>query len=597
MKNTLIRFRAGNGASPARIVRSNFRRIALPRECGVSLRGFLTLLVVLSFSPKAQTQSNAGGGAATRYIEALQKGDFKTIIDLSYGYQVEVSQIKAQNPQVLWPKLTKEYYDAKIAALGNKPGFWEAYMQGMMGDPAQQIRFMQSLLLPNVKWKVTETRSDQVQASIQFGGYDRTIVYITVNYPTLNDSPFVDGKFIRETILEFDLNTKSQLVMALGRLPQGDTAWDGPLMIMNTSWQLEGLAGTGHLRAEAIGGKAPYTWMPKCGPYDLSKQLTKYDGLGRPIDQRNVPFLMVDLGRFPNNVFPLRCVVTLTDGAGQTDTVGMTVPKMLTGFNAYCYVRAPWFSRGQGRPGQPTTCIEPVMSTEAATASVSPVEPPTPLGSIGDTPSVGGSLPPGNRPNTPPSACGDYDGCMKAATNAYKGRDWAGANAAFREAANQRPTRGEPYVWLGRILFRDGQPHEQRDLTEEWNKALSLGAQIMIGACHELTLRPCEKGDLALSAKSVAFLANGSREVFSAPPNEVEPGRILNNSSAMHISYSLKVGGKSYAIDFIPLGVTTCQFNLMVQCPQAGVTEQIVIAQYVAQALPKLAQGTLVKEP
>lgn len=310
---------------------------------------------------------------------APKTGRRSTVIDLSNGYQSEVSQIKAQNPQVLWPKLTKEYYDAKIATLANKPGFWEAYMQGMMGDPAQQIRFMQSLLLPNLKWKVTETRSDQVQDSIQFGRYDRTIVYVTVTYPTLNDSPFVDGKFLKETILEFDVNAKSQLVMALGRLAQGDTPWDASLMIMNISWQLERLAGSGHFRAEAIGGKAPYTWTPRCGSYDLSKILTRYDGLGRPIDQRNVPFLMVDLGRFPNNVFPTRCVVTVTDGAGQTDTVGITVPKMLTGFNASCYVRVPWFSRGQGRPGQPTTCIEPVMATESATANVSPVEPPAPV--------------------------------------------------------------------------------------------------------------------------------------------------------------------------------------------------------------------------
>ncbi len=259
MKNTL-RFLAGNAGSPACVVQSNFRHLRLLGECGVSLRSLVALvLLAMSVSSVAHAQANAGASAATRYIEALQKGDFKTVINLSYGYQGEVAQIKAQNPQVLWPKLTTEYYDAKIATLASKPGFWEACMQGMMGDPAQQIRFMQSLLLPNVKWKVTETRSDDVQDSIQFGGYDRTIVYITVNYLTLNDSPFVDGKFIKETILEFDLNTKSQLVMTLGRLPQADTPWDAPLMIMNTSWQLQQVpfANTfdGHPRAEAIGGQ------------------------------------------------------------------------------------------------------------------------------------------------------------------------------------------------------------------------------------------------------------------------------------------------------------------------------------------------------
>ena len=325
-----------------------------------------------------------------------------------------------------------------------------------MGDPAQQIRFMQTLLLPNVKWKVTETRADHVQDSIQFGEYDRTIVYVTVDYPTLNDSPFVDRKFLKETILQIDVNSKSQLVMTLGRLPQGDTPWDAPLMIMNTSWSLSQVPFTGgidgHLRAEAIGGKAPYTWTPRCGSVDLSKNLTKRDGLGQPIDQRNVPFLMVDLDSFPkNSVFPQHCIVTVTDGAGQTDSVGMTVPKMVTGLmNAYCCVRPPWFSRGQGRPGQPTTCTEPVIATEAATASVTPADPTATVASVGPAPSTGGAPPPSTTSNVPLSPCGDYTGCMQTAMNAYKGRDWTAANAAFRAAAAQRPASGEPYVWLGK---------------------------------------------------------------------------------------------------------------------------------------------------
>jgi hypothetical protein len=191
------------------------------------------------------------------------------------------------------------------------------------------------------------------------------------------------------------------------------------------------------------------------------------------------------------------------------------------------------------------------------------------------------------------ASCNGYDACFQAGMAAYKAKDWSTANADFQAAASQRPTSGEPWVWLGRILFMDNQPHQQADLTNVWDKALSLGTQIMIGACHELTLRPCERGDLALSTKSVAFLANGSQEVFSAAPADITPGRILNNAAAMHISYSLKVANKNYAIDFIPLGTQGCQFNLMVQCPPEGVTKQVVLAQYVSQVLPKLARGAL----
>lgn len=115
----------------------------------------------------------------------------------------------------------------------------------------------------------------------------------------------------------------------------------------------------------------------------------------------------------------------------------------------------------------------------------------------------------------------------------------------------------------------------------------------MIGACHELTLRPCERGDLALSTKTVSFLANGSQSVFSAAPADITPGRILNNPAGMHVSYSMKIANKNYAIDFIPLGTQGCQFNIMVQCPPEGITKQQVMAQYVSRTMPRLASGAL----
>jgi hypothetical protein len=192
-----------------------------------------------------------------------------------------------------------------------------------------------------------------------------------------------------------------------------------------------------------------------------------------------------------------------------------------------------------------------------------------------------------------PAACSDYSACFQVAMNAYRSKDWPGATAAFQSAADQRPTSGEPWIWLGRILLQDGQRHQQQDLSKVWDRALSLGAEIMIGACHERTLQPCERGDLSLTVKSVSFLANGSRAIFAAAPGEITPGSILNHPGGMHIAYSMRVAGKSYSLDFIPLGTTTCRFNLMVQCPQEGMTEQLVLAQYVSRTLPKLASGAL----
>ncbi len=201
---------------------------------------------------------------------------------------------------------------------------------------------------------------------------------------------------------------------------------------------------------------------------------------------------------------------------------------------------------------------------------------------------IGGSTP--SAGNGGAAACSDYDSCLSAGKKDGVAKDWDGANTAFLVAAKQRPASGEPWVWLGRILLLDGQPHQVGDLAKLWDKALSLGSTIMIGACHERTLQPCERGDLALGKDSVAFLVRGTEQVFSAPPSGIEPGKILNNPAASHITYSLKADGKSYALDFFPPGIR-CTVNLMVQCTGDGMEKQLLISQYVAQALPKLASG------
>jgi hypothetical protein len=540
-------------------------------------------------SPSGDKVTGAGGTVAARYIEALQKGDFRTVIDLSYGYQAEVAQIKAQNPQVLWPKLTNQYYDAKIAALSKRPDsgtYLATFLQGMTGDPAQQIQFMQNMVLPNANWKVTETRTEHAQDAFDGHEYDRTVVYITVTFPTLNDSPFVDGEFLKETILEVDLNAKLQQVMTVGRVAQGDTPWDAPVTIMNAKWQREGLAGMGGLSAEAFGGKAPYTWKPVCGSYDLSNSI-----INQPANQQVPASLVVNLQRFPTNVaFPLHCSLTVTDGNGQSDAVGITVPQMLTGVSDLCYVREPWFSRGQGRPQQSNMCLNPIRATDTASATIASAEPPAPVSSVGGAPLAG------TPSNVAPSACGDYDGCFKAGLASYQRTDWSAASAAFTAATQQQPTKGEPWYWLGVVLLRDGQPHTAGELAGFWDKSLSLGAPVVIAACHERGFQPCERGELWLSKTAISFRVGRDQQLFSVPPSEVEPGRLLNNSAAAHISYGFKVSGKNYVFDFEAPGVQ-CVHNLMVQCPADGTMKQLIIAQYVSQALPKLASGALAVIP
>jgi hypothetical protein len=185
---------------------------------------------------------------------------------------------------------------------------------------------------------------------------------------------------------------------------------------------------------------------------------------------------------------------------------------------------------------------------------------------------------------------------MGAGRRATAAHDWDGASADFQAAAGQRLTSGDAWMWLGRTLLLDGRTHRVEELAGPWDKALTLGARIMIAACHERTLQPCERGDLVLSKDSVAFLARGTEPVFSTPPSGVEPGKILNNPGAAHVSYSFKAAGKNYAVDFFPPGIQ-CAANLMVQCPPDGIAKQLFISQYVAQALPKLVSGAYASVP
>jgi hypothetical protein len=188
------------------------------------------------------------------------------------------------------------------------------------------------------------------------------------------------------------------------------------------------------------------------------------------------------------------------------------------------------------------------------------------------------------------SACSDYDACMTAGQQASAAHDWNGASAAFRAATTLRPASGDPWVLLGRVLLLDGRNHQVEELAGPWDRALSLGATIMIDACHERTIRPCDRGDLVLSRNSIAFLFRGTESIFSLPPNAVESGQVLNNPAVAHVAYIFKSAGRSYAIDFFPPGFQ-CTGKIVVQCLGDGTARQLLIAKYVSQALPKLASA------
>jgi hypothetical protein len=144
----------------------------------------------------------------SRFIKAMQERDFKTIVELTYSYQVQLESIRQQNPRALWEKKTREFYDSKIGTLTQDASFWGDYSIGfgtLTGDPAQNFRAVAFFLPEGSTWKISETRKETVNSMIQ-GAFSQTITYVTISYPLADGKPVppvLNSKFLKSTMLKF----------------------------------------------------------------------------------------------------------------------------------------------------------------------------------------------------------------------------------------------------------------------------------------------------------------------------------------------------------------------------------------------------------
>jgi len=303
----------------------------------------ITGCVCVSCPASIKGQSSAASLVVRRYVSAVQSGDRKTIVNLSYEAQQQISSIKTNNPQALWAKVLKEYYDAQSAA------------------PLDQWADMVALFIPQgAEWRITEARvnHDNERNTVK--------VYASVSYHSLADSPLVGTAYLKSAILQFDVSSAPLLIVNVVRLTEGDSQWGHiPLMILNARWFAEGLSGS-HMHLFAIGGKTPYHWSVQCGSLDLAQDFSGVDGFGIPLNQSNQELIIDSGGHLANLQYPLPCTASIKDADGNTDTVAFSVPKLLTGLvNNYCWARAPWSHRGQGLPYLPIgSCIGKVADFE-----------------------------------------------------------------------------------------------------------------------------------------------------------------------------------------------------------------------------------------
>ena len=157
---------------------------------------------------KATVASSASSPVVSRSIKAMQERDFKTIVALTYTYQVELQAIRQQHPRALWVKKTQEFYDSKVATLTQEASFWGNYGLGfgtLTGDPAENFRSIASFLPEMSTWKISETRKETVNSMIQ-GSFAQTAVYVTVSYSLTAGKPLppvLSNQFLKSTMLKF----------------------------------------------------------------------------------------------------------------------------------------------------------------------------------------------------------------------------------------------------------------------------------------------------------------------------------------------------------------------------------------------------------
>lgn len=190
-----------------------------------------------SFTPEKQTE---------KFLTAVQKRDSKTIFDMSYYYQMELSQIRSNNPKALWPKLTTEYYDSKKSVLFSKKeesltDAWVRFGGELFGtptDPAENIRAL-GLLLPFARWKVIESKREKQYDSWSGRQHDVYVVYVSLNYETVAVSPLIASKVLKEAILSLFLDAKTGLYIQSSRVGKGDVYWGGdPLIDLRVAQRL-----------------------------------------------------------------------------------------------------------------------------------------------------------------------------------------------------------------------------------------------------------------------------------------------------------------------------------------------------------------------
>jgi len=305
-----------------------------------------------NFSPEKRVE---------KFLKAVKEKDFKTIFAATYYYQMKLSEIKSSNPKVLWEKLTTEYYESEKNAVikGEKKSsfFGSTSHFTFIIEPTKDIRALMNTLNTPCKWKVIETTRKLMPDVFSGRQYDVFKVYVSLNYPKIDESPLINGKLLKKRIWSLYIDAKTGLYIKYYYLEKGDVYWENvPLRVLSVSWSADSLMGLNPLKIRGIGGVPPYHSTTKYGNCIIEK----LGRVSKPFFGDNTT-IFINVGRggewmgFKNCIegsggsFPLKFTISLSDKSGQRDVASFTVPEV---FGAYSWVANPWYKWGQGYPNR-----------------------------------------------------------------------------------------------------------------------------------------------------------------------------------------------------------------------------------------------------
>jgi tetratricopeptide (TPR) repeat protein len=643
----------------------------------------------------AQGTNQAGSSAVVaKYMSAFQKRDIKAIIDNTYNYQREVAQIKAQNPQALWPKLIAEYYAKKTAALSQAPGYWQNYTEsvlGMSGDPAQGIRSLFGLIPHSSKWAITEARP----------GPQGTTVYVTVNYPDISEAPIAGPQVLKQTILNFTLSTPPTLIVAMQKVSKADVFWTGGPDLHTAMakrylaaglWdaaisQLEPLESASTLSADGRGLLAsaylqhvtqqcferfvngPKIFVRFKDDNQCMSIVTKALALNPNLKRVWVNQLLSNANASleaeqPDSASSLLRLASQFSG-GDSELEALSGKLRLEAAGQYIHWAVYNFAHQnnrdsvfvQGNVRSARELVPNVLESEAglemvkqrireavdskaregdalannyffgildfmqtyritipsqelpeflnwANQTSAPAdwqrrvkELAAPTGAL--TPAAGVQPSPGAPVSAPlsnaPAICSDYNNCLKNGNDALRVARWNEAIANFHHASSLEPSKQAPLALLAMANLSAGQDGE---VASAWDKILQIGQSIGLGVCRERAIRG-DSGTLFLSSKEISFRDQKNQTVFAVPPSDVTSlgAQQYGTEYGYAPFFGLRIAGKVYRFDFFPPGITCNTQSPVVQCPDAGRHQQIVVDNYVAQTIPKLASGVFKSQP